>query len=91
MKNAYVTDQHIGDNGAVTEGMILEGITQKRFDALEKKGLVREATPAEVKEGFKPPFIASGTVIAGEGDEGGEKDAPGHKNKKAGEPESKGA
>lgn len=66
MKNAYVIEHHLGDNGNVTDGMILENITQKRFDALEKKGLVREATAAEVKEGFKAPFTASGTTIVGE-------------------------
>ena len=94
MKNAYVLEQHIGDNGNVTEGMILESITEKRFDALEKKGLVREATAAEVKEGYKPPFAETGIVGAGEAeaaDEGGEKAAPTHSNKKAADTATKGA
>lgn len=90
MKNAYVTSDHYGDNGSVSEGMILEDITQKRFDALEKKGLVREATAAEVKEGYKAPFMATGTVIAGEeSPEGGEKAAPTHSNKAAPSPKTK--
>lgn len=52
-KNAYVLDDHIGDDGQVTPGMILTNVATKRFEELEKKGLVREATPAEVKAGSK--------------------------------------
>ena len=72
MKNAYVIEHHLGDNGTVTEGMILSGITDKRFAELEKKGLVREATAEEVDKGFVPPFDASGVTLAGDaGDEDG--------------------
>lgn len=83
MKNAFVLDHHIGDNGTVTYGMILKGISQKRFDALEKKALVREATPEEVKEGYKAPFVASDIADAGEQGEKAEKAAPETENKKA--------
>jgi hypothetical protein len=88
MKNAFVLVHHLGDNGTVDEGMILEGITEKRFDALEKKGLVREATAAEVKEGYKAPFIASGHIDAGEQAEKAKADP---QNKKAADPANKGA
>jgi hypothetical protein len=56
MKNAYVTEDHFGDDGSVTVGMILTGVTAKRFNELEDKGLVREATAQEVEEGYKPAF-----------------------------------
>lgn len=56
MKNAYVLHHHLGDDGNVVEGMILTEISDKRFAALEKRGLVREATPKEVKEGYRPEF-----------------------------------
>ncbi|MEG3153006.1 hypothetical protein U1769_24195 [Sphingomonas sp. ZT3P38] len=49
-------EHHFGDDGSVDVGMILADMTEKRFDALEKRKLVREATPAEVKAGYKPPF-----------------------------------
>jgi hypothetical protein len=83
MKNAFVTDHHIGENGNVTEGMILENISDKRFETLEKKGLVREATAEEVENGFKAPFIPTGFADAGETGEAGEKAAADPKNKKA--------
>lgn len=86
MKNAFVLVDHLGDNGTVTEGMILKDVTTKRFDSLEKKGLVREATAAEVKEGYKPPFEASGVPTASES---GEKQAAEPQNKKAPEPANK--
>lgn len=56
MKNALVLVDHLGDDGTVTTGMILKDITMKRFEQLEKRGLVREATAKEVSEGYKPPF-----------------------------------
>ncbi|HEX7856097.1 MAG TPA: hypothetical protein VF503_20650 [Sphingobium sp.] len=56
MKNAYVLEHHFGDDGGVDEGAILLDVTTKRFDDLEKKGLVREATAEEVKKGRKIPF-----------------------------------
>lgn len=54
MKNAYVVEDHFGDNGSVTEGMIIVDMPTKRFEALVKSGLVREATAKEVEEGYKP-------------------------------------
>lgn len=56
MKNALVLDDHFGDDGSVTAGMILKDMTNNRFDELEKKGLVREATDKEVKAGSKHAF-----------------------------------
>ena len=50
-KNAYVLDDHYGDNGSVTAGMILRDISSTRFTELEKKKLVREATTKEVDAG----------------------------------------
>ncbi len=50
-KNAMVLDDHYGDNGSVTAGMILKDMSATRFKELEKKGLVREASAAEVKAG----------------------------------------
>lgn len=85
-KNAYVLDDHHGDDGTVTEGMILADISNTRFDALEKQGLVREATSAEVKAGYKAPFEKDESEA-----EGGEKKAPEPSNKKAPEPSNKGA
>jgi hypothetical protein len=48
-KNAFVLRIH--SNGAETfvERTVVEDMTNERFDALEKQGLVREATAAEVK------------------------------------------
>lgn len=85
MKNAYVLSHHHGDNGTVTEGMILKNVTDQRFKTLEKQGLVREATADEVKKGHEAPFTPSGEKIAGEG----EKEAEAPSNKKAPEPKNK--
>lgn len=90
MKNAYVVHHHLGDDGNVTEGMILRDISQKRFDALRKRGLVREATADEVKAGHKPPFVASGQLDASEPKDGETKAAPAPDNKKAADPANKG-
>jgi hypothetical protein len=49
MKNAYVLVDHHGDDGTLREGRVVLGLTQYRFDLLEKQGLIREATDAEVK------------------------------------------
>lgn len=78
MKNAYVLVDHLGDDGTVTTGMILKEITMKRFEHLEKRGLVRDATADEMAAGYKPPFIP-------------EKSAPTPENKKAPAPANKGA
>jgi len=78
MKNAYVLVDHLGDDGTVTEGMILTEITATRFNALEKRGLVREATAKEVKEGYTPPFQSEA-----------EKAAPEPENKQAAKPRNK--
>lgn len=86
MKNAYVTDHHYGDDGAVDVGMILVDVTQKRFDALEKAGLVREATADEVKAGYKPPFAPDDSAEPND-----EKKKPEHANKKAVDSANKGA
>lgn len=86
MKNAYVTEHHFGDDGAVDVGMILRDIAQARFDALEKQGLVREATPAEVKAGYQPTIEPDESA-----DQGGEKKKPEPANKKAANPANKGA
>ena len=49
-------EHHLGDDGAVDVGMILVDISDKRFEALKRRGLVREATDKEVKEGYRPDF-----------------------------------
>jgi hypothetical protein len=54
MKNAIVLVHHLGDDGVVDEGMILTDVATKRFDTLEKSGLIREATAEEVKAGYQP-------------------------------------
>lgn len=56
MKNAFVIEHHLGDDGAVDVGMILTDVTEKRFEALKRRGLVREASDKEVKEGYRPDF-----------------------------------
>jgi phage terminase Nu1 subunit (DNA packaging protein) len=56
MKNALVLDDHHGDNGTVTAGMILRELPNKRFEELEKRGLVREATDKEVEAGDQHAF-----------------------------------
>lgn len=88
MKNAYVLSHHHGDNGTVSEGAILTDITDQRFNALEKQGLVREATAAEVKKGSKIPFKESGQVIAGEAEEAEAKEAAEKIAKEAAEKEA---
>ena len=86
-KNALVLDDHYGDNGAVTAGMILRNITDTRFKELEKKQLVREATAAELKAGDQHAFEKDNTGA----DDGGQKNAPDPSNKKAPDPKSKDA
>ncbi len=49
MKNGYVTEDHHGDNGTVRAGTVLRDLSDQRFAALEKRGLIREATVAEEK------------------------------------------
>lgn len=88
MKNAFVLDDHHGDDGTVIAGMILKDVTNQRFEALEKAGLVREATAAEVKEGFKPEIEADESKAA-DGDDGSEKKQPEPANKKAADPANK--
>ncbi|TCP36543.1 hypothetical protein [Sphingomonas sp. BK235] len=85
MKNAYVTSDHHGDNGTVREGMILGDMTQKRFDELEKLGLVREATAAEVEKGYEPKIDNDPTKAEGQ------KQAEAPANKKAATPANKAA
>ena len=84
-KNAYVLDDHYGDNGSVTAGMILRDISSTRFTELEKKKLVREATAAEVKAGDQHSIDADPSK-----QEGGEKQAAEGGNKKA-DPKNKDA
>lgn len=85
-KNALVLDDHFGDDGSVTAGMILKDMTTKRFDELEKKGLVREATAGEVKAGDQHEIEADPTK-----DAGGEKQGEDPANKQAPAPKNKGA
>jgi hypothetical protein len=66
-KNAIVLDDHYGDDGAVTAGMVLKDVSASRFKELEKKGLVREASAAEVKAGHKLQIETDPTK--GEGNE----------------------
>lgn len=66
-KNALVLDDHYGDNGHVTAGMILHDVTVTRFNELEKNGLVREATAEEVKAGDRHSIEADPSK-GGEGD-----------------------
>lgn len=60
MKNGYVLEDHHGDNGTVSVGMILRDMSTQRFNELEKKGLVRVATDEEVEKGYQPPFQSAG-------------------------------
>nr|WP_047166897.1 hypothetical protein [Sphingomonas sp. Y57] len=87
MKNAYVLEHHHGDDGVVSEGMILRDVAAKRFEALEKAGLVREATADEVKKGYAPSIEPDPSKEKGEG----EKNAKEPANKKAADPANKGA
>lgn len=48
MKNAYVLEDHHGDDGTVRAGAILRDLSDQRFETLKKRGLVREATAAEL-------------------------------------------
>ncbi|MEG3177044.1 hypothetical protein U1872_12450 [Sphingomonas sp. RB3P16] len=56
MKNAFVLQHHHGDDGSVSERMILMDMSEKRFSELEKRDLVREATAKEVRDGYQPDF-----------------------------------
>ena len=85
-KNAYVLDDHYGDNGSVTAGMILRDISSTRFTELEKKKLVREATAKEVEAGSQRTIDPAERKA-----EGGEKKAPEPANKKAADPKTKDA
>jgi len=86
-KNAMVLEHHHGDDGTVSEGKILRDITQKRFDELEAKGLVREATKAEVEAGDQHAFEKD----ASSGDDGDEKKKADPANKQARQPANKAA
>ncbi|WCT75029.1 hypothetical protein PQ455_07390 [Sphingomonas naphthae] len=91
-KNAFVLDDHYGDDGAAREGMILRDMAIGRFNELEKKGLVREASSEEVEKGYQPSIDADPSKDAeGEGDGEGEKDAPKPANKAAPKPANKAA
>lgn len=84
-KNAMVLDDHFGDDGSVTAGRILKDVATKRFEELEKKGLVREATAEEVKAGDQHQIEADPTKDDGEkkADDPANKQAPAPKNKGA--------
>lgn len=93
-KNAFVIEHHHGDDGTVSEGKILRDISQKRFDELEKKGLVREATAAEVEAGDQHAFEKDTSGDAGDegdGEDQGEKQKAAPSNKQARTPANKGA
>lgn len=83
-KNALVLEDHFGDDGHVTAGMILRDVVTKRFDELEKKGLIREATPEEVKAGDQHSIEPDPSK-----EDGDEKKAPAPANKKAADPKNK--
>ena len=57
MKTAFVLVAHVGDRGRKDEGDVLPDLTNQRFEDLEKVGLVREATAAEIKD-WTPRFEA---------------------------------
>lgn len=86
-KNAYVLDDHFGDDGHVTAGMILHDVTSKRFEELEKKGLIREATPEEVKAGDQHSIDEDESKMSDEGGKAKEK----AENKQAATPSNKAA
>jgi hypothetical protein len=88
-KNAFVLDDHYGDDGYVTPGMILRDVTSKRFEVLEKQGLVREATSEELKDGYTPPFEAG--AAEKEAAKPDNKQAPEAPNKAAPKPATKAA
>jgi hypothetical protein len=91
MKNAMVLEDHYGDDGMAAAGTILTDVTTKRFEELEKKGLVREATTAEVKEGSKHAIEADPTPVDDDDVSEEAKAARSHANKKAADPANKGA
>lgn len=84
-KNAMVLDDHFGDDGFVTAGRILKDVATKRFEDLEKKGLIREATAEEVKAGDQHQIEADPSK------EVDEKQAGDPANKQAPAPKNKGA
>lgn len=86
MKNAYVLEDHFGDNGHARPDMVLTDVSEVRFAELERQGLVREATAAEVKEGSKHTIERDPTPAENAGDE---KQAEKPENKKAAEPVNK--
>ena len=98
-KNALVLDDHFGDDGYAPKGRILRDVTTKRFEQLEKKGLVREATADEVKAGDQIDFEKDNSAdlapktdeTADDAKDGGEKKKPEPENKKAPAAENKGA
>ncbi|WP_286881205.1 hypothetical protein [Sphingomonas sp.] len=86
MKNAFVLVDHHGDSGTVREGMILRDVSNQRFDALEKHGLVREATAQEAKDGYRPDFESEAAAedrAAKAAKAPSNKNAPAAKNKEA--------
>lgn len=98
-KNALVLDDHFGDDGYAPKGRILRDVSAKRFEQLEKKGLVREATAEEVEAGDQIDFQQDTSAALAPADdetaddtkEGGEKKKPEPENKKAPAAENKGA
>lgn len=54
MKNAIVLVDHHGDDGTVRAGTILKDLSDQRFAALEKRGLIREAKAADTKSAPAP-------------------------------------
>ena len=89
MKNAFVLEHHLGDDGTVSEGMILTDVSDQRFKHLEQRGLVREATAAEVKAGYRPKIPVAEDAEQQDSDGGKQKQEPA--NKKAADPANKGA
>lgn len=87
MRNAFVLQHHHGDSGNAPEGSILRNLSNTRFDALAKRGLIREATKEEMEAGYRPPFEPE-AFEDGE-HEGGEKQAPELENKAAPEHDAK--
>lgn len=101
-KNALVLDDHFGDDGFVQAGQILHDVTAKRFEILEKKNLVREATADEVETGDQIAFEKDNSAALSPAAEetaeeraddkaGGEKQAPEPDNKQAPAPKTKSA
>jgi len=98
-RNALVLDDHYGDDGFVATGRVLRDVTAKRFEELEKAGLVREATAEEVEAGDQVAFEKDNSADLAPADEeaddkaadGGEKKKAEPENKKAPVAENKGA